>query len=119
MKDLMNSEEANIGGIFSLAATGFIKIYEWLTFDDINNFLQFVLAIGGAVFLYHRIKRSNIRQQNKKEAKRVRKLFRHFSVIVLRSSKRAVFLYVITILVTTLCFIYITYETSSLYWLNF
>lgn len=38
MKDLMNSEEANIGGIFSLAATGLIKIYEWLTFDDINNF---------------------------------------------------------------------------------
>ena len=56
MKDLINSEEANIGGIFSLAATGFIKIYEWLTFDDINNFLQFALAIGGAIFLYHRIK---------------------------------------------------------------
>jgi len=40
----------------------------------------------------------------------VRKLFRHISVIVKRSSKRAVFLYVITILVTPLCFIYTTYE---------
>tara|TARA_R110000803_G_scaffold173441_1_gene236177 strand:- start:840 stop:1058 length:219 start_codon:yes stop_codon:yes gene_type:complete len=55
-KDLMDSEEASIGGIFSLAATGLIKLYEWMTFDDVNNVLQFALAIGGVVFLYHRIK---------------------------------------------------------------
>jgi hypothetical protein len=56
LKDLMDSDEANIGGIFSLVATGMIKVYEWITLEQVNDWLQLFLALGGAFFLFHRIK---------------------------------------------------------------
>ena len=52
----MDSDVANVGGIFSLVATGMIKIYECATLVKVIDWLLFFVALGGGFFLFHRIK---------------------------------------------------------------
>ena len=52
---LLDTQEASIGGVLTLATTGLIQIYEWITMENINDFIELGLALGGAVFLYYKI----------------------------------------------------------------
>ena len=52
---LLDTTTANVGGIATLGTTATIQMYEWLTMENINNFLELGLAIGGAVFLCYKI----------------------------------------------------------------
>jgi hypothetical protein len=53
---ILNSTEATMGGVITLSLTGLIQVYEWLTMENINDFLEFGIACGGAVFLFYKIK---------------------------------------------------------------
>jgi len=54
--NMIDTQEATFGGVLTLAATGFIQLYEYFSMEDVNNTLQFFLALGGAIFLYLKIK---------------------------------------------------------------
>ena len=52
----MEAAEANAGGILTIALTAFFKVYEMITFEDINNALQLTMVLLGMIFLFYRIK---------------------------------------------------------------
>lgn len=60
---ILTSAEATAGGILTLIGSFFIQIYEWVTFENVNNFLEFGLAVGGAFFLYYRIRLTRSQQK--------------------------------------------------------
>jgi hypothetical protein len=53
---MLDTTEATVGGVLTLAATGFIQLYEHFSMNNVNDVITFLLAVGGGVFLYHRIK---------------------------------------------------------------
>lgn len=53
---LLDSAGATTGGITTLAMGAGIQIYEAITMENINNFLELALILGGALFLWYRIK---------------------------------------------------------------
>jgi predicted transcriptional regulator len=70
---ILDSTEATAGGILTLLSTGFIQLYEYITMENINDVLELFLAIGGAVFLYYKIRGQRLENESKKldnEAKR-------------------------------------------------
>jgi hypothetical protein len=52
----MEAAEANAGGILTIALTALFKVYEMVTFEDINNALQLTMVLLGMIFLFYRIK---------------------------------------------------------------
>jgi hypothetical protein len=64
---LLDSTEATAGGVITLATTGFIQVYEWITLENINDILEFALAIGGGVFLFYKIKGQRLDNKLKKK----------------------------------------------------
>jgi hypothetical protein len=52
----MEAAEANAGGILTIALTAFFKVYEMVTFEDVNNALQLTMVLLGMIFLFYRIK---------------------------------------------------------------
>ena len=52
---MLDSTEATAAGFATISLTGLIQLYEWITMENINDFLEFGLACGGAVFLCYKI----------------------------------------------------------------
>jgi predicted transcriptional regulator len=63
---LLDSAEVTAGGVLTLASTAFIQIYEWVTLENINDFIELALAVGGGVFLWYKIKGQKIDNESKK-----------------------------------------------------
>lgn len=57
----------NIGGILAICMGFAAKIYELLTFENVNNWLQLVVGIIGALFLL--AKWRGVRLDNRKKQK--------------------------------------------------
>ena len=52
---LLDTQEASIGGVLTLATTGLIQIYEWITMESPNDFIELGIALAGGVFLCYKI----------------------------------------------------------------
>ena len=63
---ILDSMEYNVGGILTLGSGLAIQIYEYVTMENVNNFLELGLAVGGAAFLYFRIKGVKLDNESKK-----------------------------------------------------
>jgi len=66
----LDSTEATAGGVATISLTGFIQVYEWITMENINDFLEFGLAVGGAIFLCYKI--AGQRLDNKLKRKKLK-----------------------------------------------
>lgn len=64
---LLDSTEATTGGVLTLAGTGMIQIYEYITMENVNDFIELGLALGGAVFLWYKIKGQRLDNHIKKK----------------------------------------------------
>jgi len=63
---LLDSEGAAIGGFTTLGINGLIQVYEAITMEDINNVLEFGLAIGGGLFLWYKINGQKLDNESKR-----------------------------------------------------
>jgi len=70
---LLDSTHATVGGVATLGTTASIQLYEYFTMENINDFLEFGIAVAGAVFLCYKIagqRLNNKGQQLDNEMKR-------------------------------------------------
>ncbi len=64
---ILDSETVNAGGIATITSGFAAKIYEVVTMNNVNDFLQLILAIGGCVFLWHKIQGQILDNKNKRK----------------------------------------------------
>ena len=64
---ILENNIINIGGFFTWFGVGFVKYWEYMKLEDVNNGLELLMVIGGLVFLFFKIQ--GIRLDNKKKKK--------------------------------------------------
>jgi len=67
----LQSGGLTVGGVLAVLGSFSTKLYEWITHQDVNDFLQTVLAVGGIVFLVYKIQGQRL--DNKKKQKELEK----------------------------------------------
>ena len=67
---LLDTTTANVGGVATLGTTTIIQAYEWVTMENINDFIELGLALGGVVFLCYKI--SGQRLDNKIKRQKIK-----------------------------------------------
>jgi hypothetical protein len=70
---LLDSTEATAGGVLTLAGSFFIQMYEWITMENINDFIELGLAVGGGVFLYYKIRGQRLQNESTKIDNEIKK----------------------------------------------
>jgi hypothetical protein len=63
---LLDSAGATAGGVGTLIVGGAIQVYEAITMENINNFLELGLAIGGGLFLWYKIRGQKLDNESKR-----------------------------------------------------
>lgn len=66
LEQALNSLEATVGGVLTLIGGVFIQIYEMATLENVNNLVEFALAIGGAIFLWYKIRGQKLTNESTK-----------------------------------------------------
>jgi len=53
---LLDSDAAQAGGVLTVVGSVLANVYEFFTSEDFNNSLEVLLALGGAIFLFYKIR---------------------------------------------------------------
>lgn len=63
----LDSDEATFGGVMTWVSLGFVKIWEYMTLENINNVLELFMVLGGAIFLWYKIQGQILDNKKKKK----------------------------------------------------
>lgn len=63
---VLDSAEATAGGVLTVAGGVFIQLYELITMENVNNLLELLMIVGGAIFLWYKIRGQKLDNESKK-----------------------------------------------------
>ena len=63
---ILENNIINIGGFFTWFGVGFVKYWEYMKLENVNNGLELLMVIGGLVFLFFKIQGITLDNKKKK-----------------------------------------------------